>query len=357
MKLTRSVVAFLLALALFCLPLCGCGKSQGKALLTLERDGQKTTFSASDYQFLLSRLKAGLISNGMTNGGGSAAYDAFWEMQGYFDGDKLKTWDTYYREQVLETCKIYLVGLWLFEKNGLKLSQTATENIRQEMEDILTYSGNGSKTKLNAELSKYGMNYDLLKTFYETEAKAGTVQTFLYGENAGKLDASVKDPYLSEHYFRYKRISLSEEGAEQAQALLAELQDATDEEFEAVMLEKNGSDEFTDGYYLPRGATFGETAEQIAFFTQISERLETMGIGETVLLETVEGLLILRRYEPTPGAYDLEENAMWFSSFAGNLAAELFQKECASYLSDITVDEAVLAGVPVLKEIEPNYYF
>lgn len=368
-------LALLLAALLFALSFAACGGRQGKTLLTMDTEGTAATFSVNHYQLLLSRLRGKFVSGGISNGAGSADQAAFWDMQGYLDGgDTLKTWDAYYREQVLENCKTYLVALWLFEKNGLSLSDETRAAIEQEMSDILAYHADGSKTKLNAVLQGYGVNYEMLKSFYETEAKAEAVLRFLYGDGASLLDATVKDPYLSANYYRFKRILFSfyrevdgesvamtdaekEDIRTKANAMLAALQDKTEAEFEAAATKENGADDYTDGYYLPRSGSVGNNSEQVAFFAAVSERLSEMEIGEITLIETADGIQLIRRYEPTPGAYDLEVNAVWFSSFTTNLMAELFEKLCKTYFDQITVDEAILAGAPKIKEVEPNYYF
>ena len=176
---------------------------------------------------------------------------------------------------------------------------------------------------------------------------------------------------MNENYYRYKRILFSfyneegealtdaekEQARTQASALLAELKGKTETEFEAAALEKNGTDEYTDGYYLPKNASIGNNSEEVAFFSAITEKLGTMEVGEIALLELSDGIQILRRYEPTSGAYDMSVNSIWFSSFASNLMASLFEKECKNYTDRITIDETVLAEAPKIKEIEPNYYF
>lgn len=376
MKLHRfrwRAAALLLALCLI-LPLAACSARQGKTLLTMDFEGTKVTFPVNHFQFLLSRLRGYLVRQGVANSAGSADEDAFWDVQGYFDGtDTLKTWDAFYSEQVLENCKTYLVGLWIFERNGLSLSDAARANIDEEMNDLLTYQANGSKAKLNSVLAKYGVNYDLLKSFYETEAKTEAAIRFLYGENANLLDATVKDPYLNANYFHYKRIlfpfyaesteagetvrDMTEEEKEaqraKANALFAELQGGEEAAFEAAMAEENGEDEFTDGYYLPVSGSLGNGTTE----DEIRSRLNAMEIGEVALLELSEGIQIVRRYEPTPGAYDNSVNAVWFTSFAENLTAELFAKQCKNYADKIVLDEAAFAEAPKIKETEPNDYF
>lgn len=372
-RFQSRALALLLALILL-LPFAACAGRQGKTLLTLEADGTKATFSVNHYQFLLSRLRGNFARQGVSNSAGSAAEAAFWDVQGYFDDtDVLKTWDLFYREQVLENCKTYLVGQWIFEKNRLTLSDSVKSQIDQELNDFLEYHANGSKAKLNSILSAYGVNYDLLKSFYELEAKTEAAMQFLYGEGASLLDATVKDPYLNANYFRYKRILFpfytesteagetvramtdEEKTAERqkAAALYADLQGESEAEFEAAVLEANGADEYTDGYYLPKNSAMIDGADALA----IQQKLAAMEPGEIAALELSDGIQIIRRYEPTPGAYDLSVNAVWFTSFATGLMAELFAKECQKYAEQIALDTAVFAEAPKIKEIEPNYYF
>ena len=266
---------------LLLLPLAACTGKQGKTLLTLDYDGAKATFSVNHYQFLLSRLRGNFVRQGVSNSAGSADEAAFWDVQGHLDDTGvLKTWDLFYREQVLENCKTYLVALWIFEKNSLTVPEDTRAEIEQEMADLLAYHGNGSKAKLNSVLANYGVNYDLLKSFYELEAKTAAAMEFRYGANASLLDATVKDPYLNANYFRYKRILFpfytetedesetvhamteAEKAAERekAAALFADLQGKTEAEFEAAALETNGAEEYTDGYYLPKSASFESDA-------------------------------------------------------------------------------------------------
>ena len=82
-----------------------------------------------------------------------------------------------------------------------------------------------------------------------------------------------------------------------------------------------------------------------------------MEIGEIALLELADGIQILRKYEPTSGAYNLPVNAGWFTSFTSNLMKEQFGTDCTAYTDKITIDEKVLASAPTIKDISPNVYF
>ncbi len=405
--------------------------------MTLEEDGVKVSLSVNFYRFQLSRLKGSFVGYGYSNSGGTADEDAFWTIQDKFDGsDTLQTWDAYYRAKVLETCKIYLIGLWVFEKNNLTLADTTVTNIETELEEILNDFGSGSKTKLNAVLQPYGVNYKMLKTVFETEAKLETAEIFLYGENASKIGTETKDAFLGEHYLRFKQIfyanyayeylrdtngdiiyydedgavlydtvngyartengttvyyltpeskqiaydtvngspkyktdssgnvvrrTLTEEEAanvlSDAQTAYEQIKDSTEAEFENLLAAENGTSEYTDGYYLLRGTDYTSVSDDLGYLTEIEQKLDLMKVGEVAWLVSDSGYHIIRRYEPTSGAYDMEVNEVWFTSFADNLMGELFLEECEKHLANIGVKENVLASAPSLAEIEPNYSF
>jgi len=73
---------------------------------------------------------------------------------------------------------------------------------------VLT-DGNGSKTKLNAVLSAYGVNYNMLREIYIAEAKVAAVQAHLYGENASLIGDNLKTEYLEENYVHFRQILLA----------------------------------------------------------------------------------------------------------------------------------------------------
>ena len=201
-------MAFSLALLLLVPIFAGCS-SKGKTLLTMKKDGVKVTFSVNYYRFLLSRLKGNYIDNRYVNESGKTADQAaFWQVKDTYNGKTTQTLDEYLREQILEDCQIFVAALWMFEKSGLSLSAEAKASVEQEMTDLVNDYGNGSKTKLNAILSDYGMNYDLLKEFYLIQEKVKAVKTDLYGANGSLIGTGIKDAYMNENYIRFKQIYL-----------------------------------------------------------------------------------------------------------------------------------------------------
>ena len=207
----RSILrtAALLLVCVLCLLTSVACANNGKTLMTLEKDGIKVTLSVNLYQLMLSRTKGNLLANNVTANGITADQDSFWNYSAKFDGTNIQTQNEYYRENILNICRNYLVVLYLFEKEGLTLSSAAEEEIEARMEELVKTDGEGSKTKLNAVLSTYGVNYNMLKEAYILEAKVEAVEEHFYGTNASLVDAEIKDDYLEENYVHFRQIFLA----------------------------------------------------------------------------------------------------------------------------------------------------
>ena len=198
--------ACLLGILMLALCFASCA-SRGQALITLNKDGYKVSFSVNHYEFLLSRWKGYLVTNNITNNGKNAEQDEFYDLKDIFNGTDLQTLDAYYSDIILDNGRNYTAVLWLFDSMGLSLSKDELDAIDKTMDDILEAYG-GSKTKLNALLATYGVNYNLLRDMYIMEAKIAAVQVALYGSEGSKLGTEVKDAFLSENYVRFKQIFL-----------------------------------------------------------------------------------------------------------------------------------------------------
>ncbi len=206
-KLLRAV-----ALALSCVLLLftvSCSGGKGKTLLSLKKDGVNVSISVNVYQLMLTRMKGSLGFYGYTANGLTPDSEAFWSYQDKFNGTDLQTIDEYYRDCILDNCRTYLAALYLFEKEGLSLSAADEEEIDKMMDEILHTDGDDSKTKLNAVLAAYGVNYDILKEVYTIEKKVAAVQKHLYGENASAVGDIVKAEFLEENYVHFRQIFLA----------------------------------------------------------------------------------------------------------------------------------------------------
>jgi hypothetical protein len=200
----------LLLVALLLLPtLASCGARTGKAMLTLEKDGIKVSISVNVYELLLTRMKGTLAFYGYTANGVKPTDRAFWDYTDKFNGTDLQTIDEYYRGQIYNNCRTFLVALYLFEREGLSLTAAEQAKIRERLDELVLSDGGGSKTKLNAVLSSYGVNYDILKEVYTIEAKIKALQNHLYGESASKLGPEIKNEYLEKNYVHFRQVFLA----------------------------------------------------------------------------------------------------------------------------------------------------
>lgn len=447
----KRFMLLFLAVLLLCLPAAGCA-SKGKTLLTLTKDGKTATVSVNLYELMLSRIKGSLVGNSVTSGGYSPTDASFWNTVGLFgDSDKTQTLAEFYSAMILENCKVYTAADWLFLTEGLTLSDSAVADVDQRMEDLV--NSYGTKTKLNAVLADYGVNYTMLREAYLLEAKVSVLQEYFFGKDGSLVDSSLKDRYLSEHYIRFKQINLplfrykyvtdkngdaiwykqesqlktiaydtvngvrhedpdhpgdyltddnddviyfkskdsdricydTENGIrsyvldkngkaeteeltkgeidavkEKAQAVLEAMTGADDAVFEAKMKELNeyaaGEEQYTDGYYLNLDTDYASAGDSFAYLSEITGKLKDVEIGATVLVEASDGMHIVRKYEPTSGAYDLAVNEPWFKTFNSSLVEDLFLEKCRELFDFITVDETVLASATDIRRIGTNLY-
>jgi len=206
--LLRTLALFLLLAV--CLGAFSACSSKGKTLMSLEKDGISVSFSVNLYQLMLSRMKGTLVFNQVTAGGYTANQAKFWDYTDYVEGKGNLTLDQHYRTSILDNCRTTLVSLYLFEREKLSLSAATMEKIESDLQELVRTDGNGSKTKLNAVLAQYGVNYDMLREAYIMSAKVEAVQKELYGEKAELIGYNLKDNYLNENYVHFRQIFLEE---------------------------------------------------------------------------------------------------------------------------------------------------
>ena len=166
-KLFR-VTALALACVLALLCTVSCGKS-GKTLLSIKKDGHSVTFSVNLYELMMTRMTGMLYFSEITNNGVDASNALFWEYQDTYNGTDLQTIDEYYCDKILENCKTYVAVLYLCQLHSVTLSAADEESIDARLAELIKTDGDGSKTKLNAVLSTYGVNYNILKEAYELD--------------------------------------------------------------------------------------------------------------------------------------------------------------------------------------------
>lgn len=198
-KFSLKITAFVLALAMALLVLAGCGKSN--AVMTLEVDGKTFTTTEADYDVFMKIIKANFF---LSSGFSSSVDSIIWSMAISEDGEE--TYDDHYTDYVKEIVKTGLVEKYLFDKYGLKISDSTLagykENIRKLNED---YGGRGAyKRYFGYSAQQY---YDVYTTANE---RTNLILDHLYkGKNAiDPVTDEEKAAYYNDKYDGYMFIYL-----------------------------------------------------------------------------------------------------------------------------------------------------
>lgn len=195
MKVLKKILVVALCLTMLATALVGCSQ-RGEKMITLEDND----ITVNLFMLLMSRTKGNLAAAY----GDKVNKDAFWDT--IMDASTGKTYDDYYKEQVLESAKTYLACLHLFDELGLKLPNSYIEEIDEELKEIMDYDANGSKTEFNSMLSAYGANYTVLREAYIMEAKISYLSDYLFGATGEKIADALYEDYYQNTYVRFKHI-------------------------------------------------------------------------------------------------------------------------------------------------------
>ena len=197
--ITASVLAVAIALTAIAV-IIGINQNKVKDPV-LEYKGSKLPLAF--YSLMLSRTKGGLARSG---------YDvrsiAFWESESPVLG---KTNAEYYTERTLETCKLYLLSVYLFDSEGLTLPDEYYASIDSEIADYidLGYVGDGSEEKFNQILAPYGVDIESYREALIIKGKAEYFQEYLFGSGGSKISDELKKEYYEKYYHRFKQILVS----------------------------------------------------------------------------------------------------------------------------------------------------
>lgn len=200
MKKSTRILALVCAIVLLLSSLASCG-GKAKALLTLDSQ----SLSVNTYRLMLS-IRKGEMAFAISQGYGNANSEKFW---GTVIDDSSTTYNDYYTAEVFEKAQSYLTALALFDELGLTLPNAYLKAVDEEMAALVSGDGEGSKAKLNAILSEFGANYDILREYKLMVKKIEWLILSLYGENASKVSSTVKETYFKENYVAFQQILLS----------------------------------------------------------------------------------------------------------------------------------------------------
>ena len=188
--------------SLMLLPLAACSSDDAEVVTDPIFECEDKGISLCFYELLLSRVKGALAKN---------KYDVndpeFWATRIEGDG---RTYEEFYNEYVLESCKNYFAASLIFEAEGYTLPKSVLDEIDQTIEDYITvgYIGGGSEEKFNAIIDDFGVNADTLRQCYIIEAKYEYVISKLY-EGGSLIGDVVKEEYYQANYHRFKQIYLA----------------------------------------------------------------------------------------------------------------------------------------------------
>ena len=157
----KRIISALLSVMLLLSLLVSCSGT-GETLMTYK----DKTLSVSTYEFLLTRMKGTLASYGY-----DVSDDDFWNSIISSDG---MTYDDYFCTTMLKQACYYLIAEVLFDEEGLALSDEKIDEIDKKMDKLVENAG--SKFNLNSELSMCGVNYNMLREIYITEAKVAALK-------------------------------------------------------------------------------------------------------------------------------------------------------------------------------------
>ena len=194
MKKTVKITIVVLVLCLAFSAIVSC-TAQGESVMTLADKGM----SVNTYQLLLSRMKGTLYSYGydVTN-------EKFWRTIISTDGT---TYNDYFTASVQEQASRYIIADYLFDRNGLVLTDDRIEMVDKLMAAYVKQAG--SKSELNSRLAKFGANYDILRELLILETKIDMLKDHLYGDKGEKLEESVKEDYFNKNYVAFSQIFLA----------------------------------------------------------------------------------------------------------------------------------------------------
>lgn len=146
-----------------------------------------------EYNYWLSTLKAQVLS---TYNDGKSNSD-FWDTE-YSDG---RDYAEIFSERILQQIKSIPVILSLYDEYGLSLNDSVYDAIDEDIDEKAYYVG--SMDEIDNELAEYGINVDVLREIYVTQAKMSMVR-----DHFSDLTQADLSEYFSKNYRAAKLIAI-----------------------------------------------------------------------------------------------------------------------------------------------------
>ncbi len=222
-------------------------------------------------------------------------------------------------------------------------------------EDV--YYGEDGTTVLYKKTDWFAVNEKGVKVYYTSEEK----DTISYDTENG-----VRNYKRTEDGKSYETKDFSEEELEalevRAELLYSRAQGLSASEFALMVDKETEGDEFTDGYYLQKGITYGDYGDSYKYLDEIMKKLKKANDGDVIMVESASGFHIVMKQKPTANAWEKSVNDTWFSSSMGQgfeeaLTQIAFEDACGDLYDLIETDNAVLEAARNMKAVKPNYYY
>ena len=110
-------------------------------------------------------------------------------------------------------------------------------------------------------------------------------------------------------------------------------------------------------YLVCESEYYRSQVESMGYLDEIAAGLTQMQLGECRAAQSEYGFHVFMKYEIEEGAYADEAHESSFSDFESTLIDLLFDRECAKYESDITLDTAVAEKAPAMSEVGINLLY
>ena len=302
-KMRISLTALLLALVMLSTSLMS-GCSVGEAAITYKGE----TVTCAIFQYLCSQKKTDYLyevyeldpsSYSSSNLQDNAMIWTMADENGTTVADTLKA-------EVLDELMLYLYMSNYAKSKGYELGADEKKYIKSEFDKVV--ANYGDKRTFNAEMKKYGVNYDQVLEFNYLQTMAYQGMSLMFGENGSHriTDQALKNYYNANYATvslifintKYKTLANGkkvglpdEEKAEKlarADEAYAKVQEGAD--FTALVEEysdeKGNADTIKNGTTFLKGNFVDPTAEK---------KLWELKVGETARIDTEDGVYILYR--------------------------------------------------------------
>ena len=370
----RSLILKLLAAALvaciFVSMLAGCGSA--RTLMSLTIDGKTYTIDTDEFDLLMKIKKldiccASLVTRNTDNA-------SFWGTETE-DGE---TYETFYKNLILDQTKAVLVEKYLFDIYGLTISEDTIDgyksNINTQNE---LYGGRGAYKQYFGYTAA-----DYYNIYMMMVSRSEAVSDFLCGEN-GEYAVTDEDleTYYTENYVGYQFIMLDmenkvvrdedgnrviateeddegneveteayeteeltteekEEKQTLGQLILDELADgASFEDMIAEYSDAYYSVEFPEGMFVLKDGTFINST--------VTAEIEDLEIGEytdeVISVNSDRYQYIIKRVELKPNVYEDEKYLELFEDYEDTVMLDKYENYIETFFDQITVDTAIAA--------------